>query len=285
MSASFSSDGNRIVSGSSETSKDANGEETTTGVLRLHKIEYEAPINRAIETRPKPESTDLSLLPDGEEASGVQADLAALMRGVAVHKALGQSPEVGKRVAVIVADSLFSAGCPDGALGESLRQHYQAMKQGLRRVFGGGSEELFFVVRDSDALAAQAGTLMDRGIKVIILDDGSFTGSAAADRIGARADTEYCVVSALVGRASDDRSFAFVNVNAMAMMGMGIIERDTALFETAYRIFTGEDAPPGLKHSIEQRALRIIQAIPRVVTLTDRLGQSRELSRLFATAA
>jgi hypothetical protein len=71
----------------------------------------------------------------------------------------------------------------------------------------------------------------------------------------------------------------------MAMMGVGVIHNDLALFETAYEAFTGKAVTEDMIAKLVNKVLWIIRAMPRCVKITNELPDQRKLKKLFEVSA
>jgi hypothetical protein len=170
-----------------------------------------------------------------------------------------------------------------GARGATLNEQYRIMRQSLRKSLAGG--EALAEVTTRDELTSRANEFIARGMKVVVLDDGTLTRDLGAGDITGKAGESYCLITSEGITDEDDAIIPFVNLNAMAMMGVGIIYNDLTLFETAYETFTGKELTEGLLVKLLNKALWVVRALPRCIKMTNALPEQDKLKRLFAVAA
>ncbi|MBN2453305.1 MAG: NAD-glutamate dehydrogenase [Candidatus Omnitrophica bacterium] len=182
-----------------------------------------------------------------------------------------------------LAESVTGRDRMNGARGMILQDRYRVMKQELRRTFASG--EGLFEVSDKDELVSRVNELIARGMKVVILDDGTITKDLNPGNISGKAGEKFCLISSSVIEEDDEAVIPFVNLNAMAMMGVGIIHDDLTLFETAYEIFTGKDLTQDLIAKLVNKVLWLVRALPRCIKITDDLSDQEKLKKLFDVAA
>ena len=77
----------------------------------------------------------------------------------------------------------------------------------------------------------------------------------------------------------------FINLNAMAMMGVGVLGGDYRLFSLAYKDFTGQEPSNGVLDGFKNKTLRIIDVLPRMLSLTGEMVDKSIIGKLFAAAA
>jgi hypothetical protein len=216
------------------------------------------------------------------------SDVGSLTAKAGTHMLL--KPEVAAELPTIaivmkrsLAESFTGESRMAGVRGQNLREQYRIMKQGLRKTFREGDG--IFEVNNREELTARSDELISRGIRVIVLDDGTLTQGLNSSSIAGRAGTDYCVVSCAGLLDGDDAIIPFVNLNAMAMMGVGVIHNDLALFETAYEAFTGKAVTEDMIAKLVNKVLWIIRAMPRCVKITNELPDQRKLKKLFEVSA
>jgi len=234
------------------------------------------------------------------------AEVESMMERVSRHSILTtrESKVDYKKVVIIAKKALTQNLTGDkGALGAALTDKYRVMAQGLKKIFP--NSENIVEVDTPDELVAKTNDLLGRreGLKVIILDDGTLTKGLIPEAIAAKmkgeAGTDYCLVSAdreaMAARMSKLKAdlpdtdlntiIPFVNLNAMVMMGVGILDNDRVLFEAAYKTFTGErEVPPGLMS--ETKISWLIRALPRIGKFDiNEAEELKNLKRLFDVAA
>ncbi|OGW85803.1 MAG: hypothetical protein A2987_05910 [Omnitrophica bacterium RIFCSPLOWO2_01_FULL_45_10] len=196
------------------------------------------------------------------------------------------SVDLSKTIVLMKKDLIEFALAREGTMTEAMRQQYKVMKQGLRRLFPIGADSGVLEVATRDDLLIRADALIAEGRKVIILDDGSLTSNLNRADINGTAGEQYCVVSTQDIPMPLESDAPFVNLNAMAMMGVAILHSDTLLFKDAYLSFTGEEAPKTLLEDLARKALWIIRVLPRIVRFsTDEIRRINERSELFDAAA
>jgi hypothetical protein len=101
-----------------------------------------------------------------------------------------------------------------------------------------------------------------------------------------KAGVDYCVVTAQKPEEIDAAAMPFVNLNAMALMGVGILSGDAILFRGAYETFTGRDVPPTVLEDFVAKILWVIRALPRIVRCnTDDIHGQEKIRKLFAASA
>jgi hypothetical protein len=209
---------------------------------------------------------------------------------IATHRVLdiaGSEPVDLAKTVVFMKKDLAEGFIREGHTGDViLAQEYKKMKQELRRLFNNRDQAIVEVATTEELVDGANAAMQGGDIKVIILDDGALTEKMPAGAIQGKAGEAYCVVRADSSRFSRDKGLVqFVNLHAMVMMGVGILNRDEWLFQSAYQTFTGKKAPQGLLEKMQQGALWIVRALPRMVRLTDTMRDSEILQRLFAVAA
>ena len=88
-----------------------------------------------------------------------------------------------------------------------------------------------------------------------------------------------------MAREDDKLMMPFLNINAMFMMGIGVLDPDEDLFEMAYKLFTGREVPNSVIVKWANKALWVIDAFPRMMRLpVEELEQRRILRDLFNAA-
>ncbi|MFH1878178.1 MAG: 6-phosphofructokinase [Candidatus Omnitrophota bacterium] len=100
-----------------------------------------------------------------------------------------------------------------------------------------------------------------------------------------KAGEDYCVISAQSDSIDDSRSIPFVNLNAMAYLGVGILQENLSLFRQAYRLFTGEKPDENLLKQFAKKALSVIKVLPRIIKLTGKAVDERDIRDIFKAAA
>ena len=215
------------------------------------------------------------------------ASVEESVRQASIHLTLSQEGAINlSHIAIIMKRDLpesISIGKKDTLLSETLRGQYQVMKQHLRKTFSG--EQGVVEVANQHELTAQMNALIGQGLKVIVLDNGTLTQGIDTSAIQGKAGENYCIVSADSAEDLDATTIQFVNLNAMALMGVGILYNDITLFQVAYRAFTGHEVPEDVMSDLARKALWIIRALPRIVRFTNELRDQGILRKLFAVSA
>ncbi|MBN1526983.1 MAG: hypothetical protein JW919_05335, partial [Candidatus Omnitrophica bacterium] len=172
-------------------------------------------------------------------------------------------------------------GRKKGTLNDKIKKEFQVMKQHLRKVFPGGVIE----VGSREEMVLNMNARIAQGLKVIVLDEGTLTKGFDTSAVSGKATEDYCFITANRIDNIDELSVPFVNLNAMAIMGIGIIYNDKTLFEMAYRVFTGNDVPPNVIEDLAKNALWLVRMLPRIVRFKDDLADQEKLARLVEVAA
>ncbi len=229
----------------------------------------------------------------GNSVEAVTEDIARAMGEQAAYAALRpeQAASNLSQIAVIMNGNLTN-GSTDGKdrlIENKFGQEYQVMRQGLGKVFHNDGSRGVVEVANRDELMKEMRSFLDRGIKVIILDDGTLTNGLTEQDLP---EGKACVVTSDISKYENlgIDTVRFINLNAMAMMGVGVLNRDGVMFGIWYGIFTGEESDSNvleeLLDKLSQGALRIVRALPRIVRLNiEKLGNTREITKLFAVAA
>lgn len=218
----------------------------------------------------------------------VISDVGSLTASVGAHmllkpEAAAELPSIAIVMKRSLAESFTGESRMAGVRGQNLREQYRIMKQGLRKTFREG-DGLFEVGTEAE-LTARANDLISRGVRVIVLDDGTLTRDVSSSAITGKAGSDYCVISCAGILDGDDAIIPFVNLNAMAMMGVGIIHNDLVLFETAYKAFTGKAITEDFIAKLVNKVLWLVRAMPRCIKITDELTDQRKLKKLFQESA
>jgi 6-phosphofructokinase len=197
---------------------------------------------------------------------------------------------------------------PSEILKGQMSQQYNRLRKDLRDVF---TEDGVVEVASSDDIIPTANKLIADGRKVIMLDiDGSFSEKfASEDEIAvllvggethkAESGKNYCVVAAdgkamreiceeTAKLAKNEEPAPFININAMAMVGVGILNKDKdngMLFSLAYEAFTGE-APKDLVKKLMDNALWFLKTLPKIFRIDiNEAADQRRLSKLPEVSA
>ena len=202
------------------------------------------------------------------------------------HLLLGDECALDTKKMVVIANknmTNFSIDVKDRTAVVQMNDQYQVMKQSLSKMFADG--EGYVEVSDSEELTDRANKYIGKGYKVIILDDNRNTNGTTASRLSGEQGSDYCIVTYKRTESLSVDEMPFINLNAMAMMGVGLLNKDYRLFALAYRNFTGEEPSEQTIEMFESDILWLISLMPRIVRLTGDLVDQRILKRLFAAAA
>ncbi|MDO8535655.1 MAG: hypothetical protein Q7S30_01410 [Candidatus Omnitrophota bacterium] len=188
--------------------------------------------------------------------------------------------------AVIMAKDLpvIMTGDKDKTVSADLGYKYQAAKQHLEKEFTaeGGIRE----AATQEDLIGQINGLIEknRGIKVIVLDNGSLSKDIDRARINGVAGVDYCIISSEPEDLAENE-IPFVNLRAMALMGVAKLEKSERLFRFAYEAFTGEEPTADIISKLSDPKSWVIQ-IPRIVKfIIDELRNSDITRKIFEAAA
>lgn len=234
-----------------------------------------------------PGEEDTASAPKAEEGASLDQAIAQVgeMSGLMDrHIALNSQGkfEMNNLVVIMKKDLPESVtGKRKGISDRTVKEQYRVMKQNLRKLFPKGVVE----AEDNEELVSQMNAFIDQGVKVIVLDDGTLSKAFDASRVRGKAVENYCVIAVDRIEKLGELSMPFVNLNAMAYMGVGVIYGDTNLFEMAYKAFTGNDVPPNLIEDLAKNTLWLVRMLPRIVRFTDDLTDQQKLKRLVDAAA
>lgn len=189
---------------------------------------------------------------------------------------------------VIMKKNLPAAvtGAKGDVVSEQLTLQYQRMKQHLNGILanGDGVKE----VDTQDELINWANVFISQNLKVIILDDGALTNNLGPEKIAGKPSVNYCAVTADVVNNLGPLDIPFVNLNAMAMMGVGILYVDSdsgELFSAAYRAFHGQPVPVNILRDVVSKVKWIVSVLPKIIKLTSEIGAQQFLRKLVDAAA
>jgi hypothetical protein len=215
-------------------------------------------------------------------------DVRELTAKTATHMALRSEGAIEfSSIAIVMKKDLAESVTGDermrGPRGIALRDQYKVMEQGLRKLFSGDSG--FTEVSSKDELMGQVNDLIAKGKRVVVLDDGTLTKDLNPKDINGKAGDSYCLITSSAIEEGDSNIVPFLNINAMAMMGVGVLYDDLSLFETAYETFTGKKMGEDLIARLKYRVLWIVKALPRCIKITDQLPDLQKLKKLFEVAA
>jgi hypothetical protein len=182
-----------------------------------------------------------------------------------------------------LAEDITGTDKMNGSRGAALSEQYRIMRQGLRKSLGRG--EGLAEVSTKDELVERANEFIARGMRVVVLDDGTLTQNLFTGDVAGKAGENYCLITSAGIADGDDAIIPFVNLNAMAMMGVGVIYNDLTLFETAYETFTGKELSEDLLVKLVNKVLWVVRALPRCIKITNTLPDQDKIKKLFAVAA
>ncbi|MFH1846360.1 MAG: ARMT1-like domain-containing protein [Candidatus Omnitrophota bacterium] len=167
-------------------------------------------------------------------------------------------------------------------LGILMNDGYKKTLQKLRKMLGPDN----FIVADEDfKLDAFIEKSVAGGRKIIILDDGALSERYANTGIKGEPGKDY--VFMVPGTSLDIRKDAveFVDITALVLLGIGIMDEDDMLCRIAYKKFTGEEITKELLLSILTGKLETINILPRIIAISSDVDCSRSMMRLFEIAA
>jgi hypothetical protein len=150
------------------------------------------------------------------------------------------------------------------------------MKQSLKKMFPESRD--IIEVDNKHSLAFKVEDYLGLGYKVIVLDNGKLTADIKPNK-------DLCVVSFKQPDKVDLQAIPFVNLKAMAMMGVGMLNKDYRLFALAYKNFSGEEPPEEIASGFKNDLLWFVSIMPRIIRLTGSLVDQNVIKRLFAAAA
>ena len=224
-----------------------------------------------------------------EGTADVTRRVESLTKDISNHMMLKPEGAIDTSDIVVLMRTDLTESIAGRAEDPLLQRQYSILKQQLRKMFndGRGLEEF----ASSDEILERAEYLMARGKKVIILDDASIADPDIENlqsQTGKESGKDFVVIAGKQMSTDDQRSMFFVNINAMALMGVAVLREDqeaARLFNLAYKLFTGQAAPDGLLSRLKSRELLSITVIPRMIRLTGSIVDYNDIGRLFAVAA
>jgi len=222
-----------------------------------------------------------------QEPNKLIEDLTAAVQQRSMDAAISDAPIIANNMAVIIKRDLAVNVTNDAesAVGLAMMSKYQVMKQNLRKLFA--NEDNIRDVSTQEELISQMNELLGKGLKVIVLDDGTLAKDLAAGAINkGKPGEDYCFVSSEPVEGLEKMDAALVNFNAMAYMGAGILNKNATLFRFAYKAFSGKDPEAGLVDQLMQGVQWIVRVLPRVIRFNaEDLNNSELLRKIFAVAA
>ncbi|MCX5677492.1 MAG: 6-phosphofructokinase [Candidatus Omnitrophica bacterium] len=222
--------------------------------------------------------------PDQETAMQIVAnptirEVKQATEETANHLFFGDSRPVGiSNMIVIVNKKIANFGTGSGSTTEILKKQYHIMKQSLVKMFQHGDDKGVIEVDSEADLEFAVDDYLSLGYKVIVLDNGKLTADIKQDK-------NLRIVSFKQLNKVDLEAVPFINLNAMAMMGVGMFNKDYRLFALAYKNFTGEEPPARIASEFENNLLWFVSIMPRMIRLTGKLVDENIIKRLFAAAA
>lgn len=236
----------------------------------------------------------------GDKAEGAKTGLVALdivkttdelsgaMDLVRTQISMSDLEQASAEVVVVKQKDLaMSITGERGVLGVELAQNYQLMEQRLRGEFGG--DKGIVEVADSKALIDTVNELRAKGLNVIVLGDDSFVNAIDTSKIDGKVGENYCVISTGILDNADKSLLPFINLHAMALMGVGVLNKNGELFRYAYNAFTGEDPTESVMNDLKDimsGIFKIIRALPRMIRLdVNNMPAKEALDKLFRAAA
>jgi hypothetical protein len=191
-------------------------------------------------------------------------------------------------IAIVVKDNLTESAA-SSVIGAAADKEYQVMTQQLTKMFSDGG--VTKVTKDN--FASKVSDLIARGKKVVLLDDGELMEDADISSIqGAKPGSNFCAVSMnktelskqLSGVDVSSVNMPFINLNAMALIGVGVLDNDRGLFQYAYSAFTGNQPPQNLLKDFEQGMLFMVPALPRMLKVNNDFDGINKMKRAFAVS-
>jgi hypothetical protein len=172
----------------------------------------------------------------------------------------------------------------DGVLGSVLQHEATLMRQQISKLFAGSDRGLVRVTKDN--FSSEVSRLIGQDLKVIVLDDGELIQSTSLESInGVKPGVNCCVVTAEKVKP-EEGTVPFVNINAMAMMGVAILSEDAPLFKLAYKTFTGKEYfLKGVIDFVNKAFWSIIRALPRSIPVSEAIDIEDSIQKVFAVAA
>jgi hypothetical protein len=192
-------------------------------------------------------------------------------------------------IAIVVCDGLTEriirmAGVDDARLDVLRQLDRSKMQQEMGKAFN--SDSGIVRVKNADQLIGKMRSLFGKNLKVVILDDGTLTEELRKrqDEIPGMPGVDYCVVQTGIPEINVDLEVPYMNLSAMARIGVAVLERDYRLYCLAYKAFCGE-APPENQAQFEaftKEARWIIYVLPCSAPFPpDEAWERRRLQELF----
>jgi len=224
-----------------------------------------------------------------EQLQTVISDVEGLTNEISTHEFLGSQGPIDLSKTVIV----MKKGLPDvfgddkeTIIRNALKQGYQHMTQELRKLFRNG--EGVVEVKNETEMPDIVDSLIKQGLKVIVLGDTDLA-IAAEDTwkrtVRGKSGEDYCVITAGMHQDLSPRTIHYINLNAMALIGAGMLNHDEILFTTAYELFAGEEPGQGIMLLFRKKTLRSLNIFPRVIKLIGTIADREMLRKLFAVSA
>lgn len=225
---------------------------------------------------------------DGETIEDVIPVIEIATKQIANHLLLRSDGAIDLSKTVVVTRKGFrealSANRPTD---QALQDRYKIMEQDVRKLFAPEKGGIVEVPEGDFAESVKA--LIEDGYKVIVLDDETLSkhldGRNRIASIKEKAGVDYCVITTGMLDTFTSEAAPFVNLNAMAMMGVGVLNNDASLFQTAYTVFTGKAPERDMLDRIAQKILWFVRALPRMIKFTNEPREAEQLSKLFRAAA
>lgn len=187
-------------------------------------------------------------------------------------------------IAILVKKNLTEGATKNAASSVLLAQEYRKMIQSLRKMLPEGEKRVLEFESNEDLVSKVNKLRENPDVKVVILDDGNL--KVKPEVIKGERGKDYCVIATDASRYSTNETLIqFINLNAMTFMGVGVLNSNERLFKSAYKTFTGVDAPEELVRQAMKHVSWFIKALPRMVRLTGSLTDRDIIRRLFEAAA
>ncbi|MDP8259176.1 MAG: 6-phosphofructokinase [Candidatus Aadella gelida] len=229
--------------------------------------------------------------PDGETAASIinkanAVEVDKVSKEMDIHSALPMQNSIDTGKMVVIIDKNLTA--PHTVSEESisinvLEQQYKVMKQKLAKMFS--KEAGIIEAETAQEIREKANYYIGLGYKVIILNNSKTAREPSDIRLAGRIGKDYCLIH--VGDTADIRpdTAPFINLNAMAMMGVGVLGDDYRLFSLAFKAFTGQEPNKEIEKRFKDGISWAITVLPRIIELTGTMVDLENIRKIFAAAA
>jgi glycerol dehydrogenase-like iron-containing ADH family enzyme/D-arabinose 5-phosphate isomerase GutQ/predicted NBD/HSP70 family sugar kinase len=189
---------------------------------------------------------------------------------------------------IIMRKGLVESAVGVKALPEPVRERLaKIVKQGVSGLNG---KEIIEVGTREELISAMNDIIgKDKEARIAVLDDDILTGGMDPREgiagVKGQAGTNYCAITTGMIQGLDKTTIPFINIQAMALMGVGVLYEKMSLFEMAYNLFTGHEMPPDLVSDLAGRIKWLVKALPRIIKFTDEISSLERLKKLFEVSA